>query len=55
MSGEKVKTVESYSVLNFEVASFSSFRDIEKSNSVTAAEAADIDDSSKRKHISVSH
>ena len=28
--GEKVKSIEGYAVLNFEVASFSSFRDIPK-------------------------
>ena len=28
--GENVKTIEGYDVLNFEVASFSSFRDIHK-------------------------
>ena len=30
ISGENVKTTESYAVLNFEVASFNSFRDIKK-------------------------
>ena len=30
ISGENVKTVEGYTVLNFEVASISSFRDIKK-------------------------
>ena len=30
ISGENVKTIEGYAVLNFEVASFSSFRDINK-------------------------
>ena len=30
ISGEKVKTIEGYAVLNFEVTSFSSFRDIQK-------------------------
>ena len=39
-------------MLNLEVASFSSFRDIPKNNLVTAV--ADIDDSIKRKWISVS-
>ena len=31
ISGETVKTIESYIVLNFEVASFSNFRHIKKS------------------------
>ena len=44
ISGENVKTVEGYAVLNFEVASSSNFRDIKKNYFVTAAEA-DIDDS----------
>ena len=30
ISGEDVKTIESYGVLNFEVPSFSGFRDIKK-------------------------
>ena len=46
--GENVKTIEGYAVLNFEVASFSSFRDI-KNHFVTAATEAeaklDIDES----------
>ena len=33
ISGENVKTIEGYAVLNFEVASFSSFRDILKKKS----------------------
>ena len=44
-------------MLNFEVASFSGFRDIPTNHFVTAAEAAaeaDIDDSIKRKRIRVS-
>ena len=51
-----VKNIGGYDVVNFEVASFSSFRDIKKKHFVTAAEAAaaDIDDSIKRKHIRVS-
>ena len=32
MSGESVKIIEGYAVLNFEVSSSSSFRDIEKKN-----------------------
>ena len=52
-SGENVKTIEGYAVINlFEGASFSSFRDI-KNHFVTAAEA-DIDDSIKQKRIRVS-
>ena len=46
----KMKTVERYTVLNFEVARFSSFRDVPKNHFVTA----DIDDSIKRKRIRVS-
>ena len=46
ISAENVKTVECYAELNFEVASFSSFRDIPKNHLVTAA--ADIDDNIKR-------
>ena len=42
-SGESVKTVERYGVLNLVGASFSSFRDIKKNHFLTAA--ADIDDS----------
>ena len=30
ISGENVKTIEGYAALNFEAASFSSFRDIKK-------------------------
>ena len=51
VSSENVKTVEAYSMLNFEVASFSNFRDIKKNRFVMAA---DIDDSIKRKRIRVS-
>ena len=55
ISGENVKTIEGYVELNFEVASFSSFRDIEKHFVTAAAEAkADIDDSIKRRRIRVS-
>ena len=53
ISGENVKTVKGYVVLNFEFASFSSFRDIKQNHFVTAA-AADIDDSIKRRCIRVS-
>ena len=55
---EHVKVVEYYAVLNFEFASFSSFRYIQKNHFLTAEAAAkteaDIDDSIKRKHIRVS-
>ena len=57
ISGENVvKSTESYTVLNFEIASFSNLRDIKKKHFVTTAvEAyADIDDSTKRKRIRVS-
>ena len=40
ISGENVKTVEGYAMLNFEVASFSSFRDIPENHFVTAEAAA---------------
>ena len=53
ISGDSVKTVQDYVVLNFEVASLSSFRDIHKNHFVTAAKA-DIDDIIKRKRIRVS-
>ena len=39
-SGENVKTIEGYAVLNVEVASVSSFRDNKKNHFVTAAETA---------------
>ena len=52
-SDGNVKTLEGYAMLNFQVASFSSFRDIQKNNFVTAV-AADIDDSIKRKRIRIS-
>ena len=52
ISGENVKTIEGYTVLNFEVASFSTFRDIKKNHFVTAQ--AEIDDSIKRKRIRIS-
>ena len=52
ISGENVKTIEGYAVVNFEVTSFSSFQDI-KNHFVTATEA-DIDDSIKRKRVHVS-
>ena len=51
ISGENANTINGYTVLNFEVASFSSFQDIFKKHFVTAA---DIDDRIKRKHIRVS-
>ena len=49
ISGENVETIECYAVLNFEAATFSSFRDSNK-NFVTEA-VADIDDIIKRKRI----
>ena len=55
--GNNVKPIDDYAALNFEVASFSIFRDIQKSHFVTAAveaAAADIGDSMKRKRIRVS-
>ena len=52
ISGEIVKTIESYAALNFEVHSFSSFWDIKKNHFVTAA--ADVDDSIKWKCIRIS-
>ena len=57
ISGRSVKTIERYAVLNREVASFNSFRDISQNHFVTAADTAteaDIDESIKRKRIRVS-
>ena len=39
ISGENVKTIEGYAVLNSEVASFSSFRDIETRSPPIGGEA----------------
>ena len=59
--GRRVKTIEGYLVVNFEVASSYSFRDIRNNHFVTAVAeaavvvaAADVDDSIKRKRIRVS-
>ena len=52
-SGENIKTVEGHAVLNFEVTSFSSFRDIKKNHFLREA-ALDIDDNIKWKPIRVS-
>ena len=52
ISRENMKTLESYAALNFEVASFSSFRDIPPK--IISFRLADIDDSIKRKRIRVS-
>ena len=49
--GRNVKTIESYLVVNFEVAGANTFRDIKKDHFVMVA--ADIDDSKKRKRIRV--
>ena len=56
ISSKNVKTIESYAVLNFEVASLDrSFPDIKKNHFVTATEATvDIDDSIKRKRFGAS-
>ena len=55
ISGENVRTIQGYAVLNFEVSEFSSFQDIKKNHFVAAAEAAaDIDDSIMQKRIRVS-
>ena len=53
ISGQNVKNIEGYPVVNFEIASFDSFRDIKKNHFVTVA-AADIDDSIKQKSLRVS-
>ena len=53
ISGQNVKTTEGYLGVNFELATFHSFRDIQKNHFVTAAEAADIDDTIKRKRFRV--
>ena len=50
ISGDNVKTIKGYAVLDFEVARSNSFRDIKKKHFVTAAEA-DIDDSIKQKRV----
>ena len=49
ISGRYVKTAEGYIVVNFEVASSRSFRDIQKNHLVMVE--ANIDDSIKRKRI----
>ena len=55
ISCRNVKTLDDYVVLNFEVASSKTFRDIhKKTNFVTTEAAADIDDSIRRKRIRVS-
>ena len=56
ISGRNVKTIECNLLLNFEVTSSNSFRDITKNHFVTTAAAAeaDIDDSIKRKRTRVS-
>ena len=54
ISGGNVKTTEGYDVLNFETASFRSFRDITQKNHFMTAAEADIDDNIKRKCIHVS-
>ena len=54
VSGENVRTIEGYALLNFEVSEFSGFSNIQKNLFVAAAEAAvDIDDSITRKRIRV--
>ena len=50
ISGVNVQTIEGYTVLNFEVDSSSTFRDIPKNHFVTTT--ADIDDSIKQKTLS---
>ena len=52
ISRENLKTIDSYDVLNFEVAGLMSFRNIEEKNHFLTA--ADIDSSIKRKRIRVS-
>ena len=55
ISGRNVKTIECYVVVDFEVSSSSVVSKIfPRINFVTAAEAADIDDSIKRKRFGVS-
>ena len=48
ISGRNVKTIEGYLVVNFKVASASSFPDIKKNHFATAVAEADIDDSIMR-------
>ena len=52
ISGQNVKTIEGYIVVNFAVASSNSFRDIKINHFVTAT--ADTDDSIKRKRFRIS-
>ena len=52
ISGENVKTIKGYRVVNFEVAISNSFRDIKRNHFVTAE--AEIDDSIKRNASRVS-
>ena len=54
LSSENIKTIVGYAVLNIEVASISSIRDIQKNPFATTEAAADIDNSIKRKRIRVS-
>ena len=59
ISGENVRTLDCYPLLNFEVARFNSFRDIQKkSHFLTAASdaaaEADIDDSIRQNRVRVS-
>ena len=53
VSGKNVKAIEGYAVLNLEVASFNSFRDIQE-NHFAAEALTDNDDSIKRRSIRVS-
>ena len=54
IAAENVKTIEGNAALNLEIATFNSILDILKNHFVKAAAATDIDDSIKRKYISVS-
>ena len=54
ISSENVRTIDGYAVLNIDVASFNSFRNIQINHFVTAEAAADIDGSIKRKRLRVS-
>ena len=51
ISGQNVKSVEGYVMVNVEIASTSNLRDNLQINFVTAAAEADIDDNFKRKRV----
>ena len=54
ISGLSVKTIDGYSLVNLEIASFNGLGDILKKHCVTEEAEAEIDDSIKRKRFRVS-